>query len=39
MNFEDIPEIHFKHGYAGFWLLVLSMSVVMYRYFRKKNWL
>ncbi len=38
MNFTHFPEIHFKYGYVGFWVLSLIITLIMLRYFRKKGW-
>lgn len=39
MNFENIPEIHIKYGYQTFWIIILCMIGIMYKYFKRKNWL
>lgn len=39
MNFEGIEEIHFKHGYAGVWTVMITISLSLLYYFRKKKWL
>jgi len=39
MNFERMPELHWRYGYAFFWLLALSLAGGMLWYFRKKKWL
>ncbi len=38
MNFEFMPELHSKWGYPVVWLVMLTITVVMVRYFKKKNW-
>jgi magnesium transporter len=37
MNLE-IPELHFKHMYAGFWALCIGISVGFSWLFRRKGW-
>jgi magnesium transporter len=39
MNFEHMPELHWKYGYAGILALMLGSAVVLYRYFRRSGWL
>jgi magnesium transporter len=39
MNFEYMPELKWKWGYAMVWGVMISMIVVMVGYFRKKKWL
>jgi len=39
MNFEYMPELHWKWGYAMVWGIVLMIVVGMIVYFRRKKWL
>ncbi|HEY2025043.1 magnesium/cobalt transporter CorA [Paraburkholderia sp.] len=39
MNFERIPELHFKYGYPVVLLVMIAIDVVLYRRFRKAGWL
>lgn len=39
MNFENMPEIHSKWGYATIWIIMLSIIISLLIYFRKKKWL
>jgi magnesium transporter len=39
MNFAYIPELHWRYGYPGVWLVCLIASVVLYRFFRRNGWL
>lgn len=39
MNFDYMPELHLRYGYALFWLLALSLVGGMLWYFRRKKWL
>ncbi len=39
MNFENIPEFHWKHGYLFVWGIFLLITVAMVWYFRRKKWL
>ncbi|MEQ8924231.1 MAG: magnesium/cobalt transporter CorA [Fulvivirga sp.] len=38
MNFEYMPELQWKYGYAGVWGLMLSTLIVMVIYFKRKKW-
>ncbi len=39
MNFEHMPELHWRWGYAGVWGVMLLVTVGMISYFRRKGWL
>jgi magnesium transporter len=39
MNFEFMPELHWKLGYPFAWLVMITMAVMMVLYFKKKDWL
>ncbi|OLB78976.1 MAG: magnesium transporter CorA [Actinobacteria bacterium 13_2_20CM_2_71_6] len=39
MNFDRMPELHWKYGYAGVWAFCVLASIVLYRLFRKNGWL
>ena len=39
MNFENMPELKWRWGYAGVWLVMLIVAGVMVIYFRRKKWL
>lgn len=39
MNFEFMPELAWRWGYAGVWLVMILMAAVMLFYFRRKRWL
>ena len=38
MNFEFMPELHWKYGYFIFLGCLIAMGVTMYFYMKKKNW-
>ncbi|GGK48725.1 MULTISPECIES: magnesium/cobalt transporter CorA [Flavobacteriaceae] len=38
MNFTNIPELSWKWGYFGFWLIILVIFILMLFYFRRKKW-
>lgn len=39
MNFEHIPELHWKYGYAATWGVMIALAAGMFAYFRKKGWI
>ncbi|WP_252976936.1 magnesium/cobalt transporter CorA [Clostridium acetobutylicum] len=39
MNFDYMPELKFRYGYAVLWVIMISLSAFMLMYFRKKKWL
>ncbi|PJI10136.1 MULTISPECIES: magnesium/cobalt transporter CorA [Clostridium] len=39
MNFENMPELRFKYGYALLWAVMIGIAAFMLAYFRKKKWL
>ena len=39
MNFEHMPELGWKYGYAWALGLMALTTVICYRYFKKKDWL
>jgi magnesium transporter len=39
MNFDNIPELHWPHGYLYAWVVMLAVVVVMLIYFKRKRWL
>jgi len=39
MNFRYIPELQWRYGYPGVWLVCLIASFVLYRFFRRRGWL
>jgi magnesium transporter len=39
MNFEDMPELKWQWGYPAVWMVFISVSVFLLRFFKKKKWL
>ena len=37
-NFENLPELHWQHGYFIMWGVMLVATLVMLWYFRRKKW-
>ncbi|WP_411895496.1 magnesium/cobalt transporter CorA [Winogradskyella sp. A2] len=39
MNFDNIPELHYKYSYYILWGIMLMLFLGMLYYFKKKKWL
>lgn len=39
MNFENMPELEWRYGYAVVWGVMIVIACVMLVYFRRKKWL
>ncbi|WP_207692401.1 magnesium/cobalt transporter CorA [Desulfonema limicola] len=39
MNFKYMPELEFKWGYLIVWILIVSTSLSMLTFFRKRKWI
>lgn len=39
MNFDNIPELHYKYGYHILWGVMILIFIGMLVYFRRKKWL
>jgi magnesium transporter len=39
MNFEYMPELHWRWGYFGLWGVMLATTAGMLRFFRRRKWL
>lgn len=39
MNFESMEEIHWKHGYALFWVIAVVVTLAQLYFFKKKKWM
>jgi magnesium transporter len=39
MNFENMPELKWRYGYFGVWLVMVIITGCMLLYFKKKKWL
>jgi len=38
MNFQFMPELHWRWGYAAVWIVMIGIVVAMIIFFRKKKW-
>lgn len=39
MNFENIPELHWKYSYFVFWGICISASIGLFIFFRRNGWI
>ncbi|WP_037385145.1 magnesium and cobalt transport protein CorA [Sinorhizobium americanum] len=39
MNFEDMPELHFRYGYFIVLAVIIGLCATLYRLFRRARWL
>ena len=39
MNFEYMPELGWKWSYPLVWLIMISMGIVMFFYFKREKWI
>ncbi len=39
MNFELMPELRWRYGYAGAWAVMLTVGLGMTLYFKRRKWL
>jgi magnesium transporter len=39
MNFDYFPELHWRHGYATVWVVMLTIAAGMLAFFRYKRWI
>jgi magnesium transporter len=38
MNFDFMPELHWKYGYGFVWAIMIAIGFIMIRYFKYKKW-
>jgi magnesium transporter len=39
MNFDFMPELHWKYGYFAVWGVMLSVALTLLWVFRRRGWL
>lgn len=39
MNFDHMPELHWKNGYFAIWGIMIAVILVMIVYFKRKKWI
>ena len=37
-NFENLPEVHWQHGYLFMWIIMILTTLTMLWFFRRKKW-
>ena len=37
-NFENLPEVHWQHGYLFMWIIMILTALTMLWFFRRKKW-
>jgi magnesium transporter len=38
MNFDNLPELHFKYGYLYVWIVMITIVLGLLVYFKKRKW-
>jgi magnesium transporter len=39
MNFEDMPELHWRWAYPAVWLIMIVITICLLFFFRRKKWI
>lgn len=39
MNFKYMPEIDWEYGYLGVWVLMATVIIIIWQWFKRKKWL
>jgi magnesium transporter len=39
MNFEHMPELRWRYGYPGIWIVIVAVSLALLWWFRRRGWL
>jgi len=39
MNFENMPELKWRFGYAVVWGVMILLGVGMFAFFKRKKWM
>jgi magnesium transporter len=39
MNFEHMPELNFNWGYPGVLIFMAAVTILIFQWFKRKNWL
>ncbi len=39
MNFDHMPELHWRWGYAAIWAIVAAIAIAMLVFFKRKKWI
>ena len=38
MNFQNMPELHWEYGYISLWIVMITLSMSMLAFFKRKKW-
>jgi magnesium transporter len=39
MNFEHFPELDYQYAYPIFWVVIITISIGLIIYFKRKKWI
>jgi magnesium transporter len=39
MNFDYMPELHWKYGYFAVWIINISLAIIIYIWLKRKKWI
>jgi magnesium transporter len=39
MNFDNMPELHWEHGYWYVWGVMIAVGALLLAFFRRKRWM
>jgi magnesium transporter len=39
MNFENMPELHWEHGYSYVWIVMFLVAAALVLFFKRKRWM
>jgi magnesium transporter len=39
MNFSHMPELIHPYGYLGVWVVMLIVTILIFRWFKQKGWI
>jgi magnesium transporter len=39
MNFKHMPELDWRYGYAAVWMAMVTLTVLLVLWFRRRTWL
>jgi magnesium transporter len=39
MNFDHMPELHWRWAYPAVWAVMLGVASLMVVFFKKRNWI
>ncbi|MCS7005051.1 MAG: hypothetical protein NZM38_06965 [Cytophagales bacterium] len=39
MNFDNMPELHYRYGYLGVWIVMICIVIGVFFWFKNKGWI